>query len=77
MTVNIVFCEPSAQEVRFLHATLSRAFSVAFQDILLFGFLGGAEMSEYLSVSPDTPDIAMVSLGLKDMDAWALADWIT
>ena len=77
MTVNIVFCEPSAQEVRFLHATLSRAFSVAFQDILLFGFLGGAEMSEYLSVSPDTPDIAMVSLGLKDMDSWALADWIT
>lgn len=74
--MNIVFCEPSVNEVRYLHNLLSCAFSELCRDLTLFGFASGNEVAEYLSVSPDSPDIVMVSLELRDVDAWTFSAWI-
>lgn len=75
--MNIVFCEPSAQEVQALHARLTHAFSPRFRDLMLFGFSGGSELAEYLSVSPEPPDIVMVSMNLQDVNAWDFSAWLT
>lgn len=66
--MNIVICGHKQEESGYLFAQISRIFQEGGKDVMLFAFSTAEELGEYLAVSPDVPDAAVLSLALPDAD---------
>lgn len=75
--MNIVICNHVQDESRYLLLQISRMFQEKGEDVMVFAFSTGEELGEYLSVSPDVPDAALISLDLPDVDPRAFARQLT
>lgn len=71
--MNIVICNPRHDESNYLFSKIRLLFEAQGESVLMFAFSSGEELSEYLAVSPDAPDAAIVSLQLPDTEALAFA----
>lgn len=72
--MNFVICDDLEREVRFLEENLNKLLSLTSEESLIFHFNRSADIIEYLSVSPDTPDVAIISLNLRSSSGFALAE---
>jgi len=75
--MNIVICTSQPEESRYLFSRINRFFEARGERMLMFAFSSGEELLEYLAVSPDVPDAAIMSLQLPDMEARAFAFRLT
>ncbi|MCR5162098.1 MAG: LytTR family transcriptional regulator DNA-binding domain-containing protein [Lachnospiraceae bacterium] len=72
--MNIVICDPSSAESQYISDYLSRFFERYAEETLIFCFLEPGELIEYLSVSPDVPHLAILSIEQTAGDGIALAE---
>ena len=71
--MNIVICNHLQDESKYLLLQISRILQEKGEDAMIFTFSSGEELGEYLAVSPDVPDAALISLDLPDVDPRAFA----
>lgn len=71
--MNIVICNHLQDESKYLLLQISRILQEKGEDAMIFTFSSGEELEEYLAVSPDVPDAALISLDLPDVDSRAFA----
>ena len=72
--MNIVVCSRFEDEIQLLEDQISRIFGETAEDVLIFHFRTGMDLQEYLTVSPDIPDAAVLSLDQPDEDGFATAE---
>jgi len=75
--MTFVICDGSETESRFIEEYLYRFVGPDEEDVLIFHFSKGADIEEYLTVSPDAPDVAIISTALKSPDGFALAETLS
>ena len=75
--MNIVVCSPSRTELQYIYDKLSVMTARSAEESTVFCFDTGEALAEYLSVSPDCPDAAVLSLDLPDADGFSLASALT
>ncbi len=65
--MNILICTQIREEYEFLQKNFLRMFSENGLEVIVFNFKNTDDMCEYLSVSPDRPDIIVLSFrGIDD-----------
>ncbi len=71
--MNIVVCDSLKSELQYIYNNISRIFAEKAEDAMIFCFSDARSLSEYLLVSPDIPDAAVISIDLPDSDGISFA----